>query len=89
VPFSVSPVVAGLMFVLLFAGWGLFGPWLEAHGLRVLFTVPGLVLVTTFVTLPFVARELIPVMEAIGLLEANGIITTDLLRRCALAPAYA
>ena len=66
VPFSVSPVVAGLMFVILFAGWGVFGPWLEAHGLRVLFTVPGLVLVTTFVTLPFVARELIPVMEAIG-----------------------
>ncbi|MFM8274512.1 MAG: sulfate ABC transporter permease subunit CysW [Gemmata sp.] len=66
VPFSVSPVVAGLMFVLLFAGWGLLGPWLEANGLRVLFTVPGLVLVTTFVTLPFVARELIPVMEAIG-----------------------
>ncbi len=66
VPFSVSPIVAGLMFVLLFAGWGVFGPWLEANGLRVLFTVPGLVLVTTFVTLPFVARELIPVMEAIG-----------------------
>ncbi len=66
VPFSVSPVVAGLMFVILFAGWGLFGPFLEANGLRVLFTVPGLVLVTTFVTLPFVARELIPVMEAIG-----------------------
>ena len=66
VPFSVSPVVAGLMFVLLFAGWGVFGPWLEANGLRVLFTVPGLVLVTTFVTLPFVARELIPVMEAVG-----------------------
>ena len=66
VPFSVSPIVAGLMFVILFAGWGVFGPWLEANGLRVLFTVPGLVLVTTFVTLPFVARELIPVMEAIG-----------------------
>ena len=66
VPFSVSPVVAGLMFVLLFGLQGLFGPWLRANGFQVLFTVPGLVLATTFVTLPFVARELIPVMEAIG-----------------------
>lgn len=66
VPFSVSPVVVGLMFVILFAPWGILGPWLKPLGLQVLFTVPGLVLVTTFVTLPFVARELIPVMEAIG-----------------------
>ena len=66
VPFSVSPVVAGLMFVLLFGLQGLLGPWLRANGFQVLFTVPGLVLATTFVTLPFVARELIPVMEAIG-----------------------
>jgi sulfate/thiosulfate transport system permease protein len=66
VPFAVSPVVAGLMFVLLFGLQGFFGPWLRANGLQVLFTVPGLVLATTFVTLPFVARELIPVMEAIG-----------------------
>ena len=66
VPFSVSPVVAGLMFVLLFGLQGLFGPWLRANGFQVLFTIPGLVLATTFVTLPFVARELIPVMEAIG-----------------------
>ncbi|HEY1188995.1 MAG TPA: sulfate ABC transporter permease subunit CysW [Gemmata sp.] len=66
VPFSVSPVVAGLMFVLLFGLQGLLGPWLRAHGFQVLFTVPGLILATTFVTLPFVARELIPVMEAIG-----------------------
>jgi sulfate transport system permease protein len=66
VPFSVSPVVAGLMFVLLFGLQGFFGPWLKEHGFQVLFTVPGLVLATTFVTLPFVARELIPVMEAIG-----------------------
>ena len=65
-PFSVSPVVAGLMFVLLFGLQGYFGPWLKANGFQILFTVPGLVLVTTFVTLPFVARELIPVMEAIG-----------------------
>src|SRR5205807_7913012 len=66
VPFSVSPVVAGLMFVLLFGLQGLFGPWLRDHGFQVLFSIPGLVLATTFVTLPFVARELIPVMEAIG-----------------------
>ena len=66
VPFSVSPVVAGLMFVLLFGLQGYFGPWLKANGFQILFTVPGLVLATTFVTLPFVARELIPVMEAIG-----------------------
>ncbi len=66
VPFAVSPVVAGLMFVLLFGLQGFFGPWLRANGLQVLFTVPGLILATTFVTLPFVARELIPVMEAIG-----------------------
>ena len=66
VPFAVSPVVAGLMFVILFAAWGVFGPWLNANGFQVLGTVPALVLVTTFVTLPFVARELIPVMEAIG-----------------------
>lgn len=66
VPFSVSPVVAGLMFVLLFGLQGFFGPWLREHGMQILFTVPGLVLATTFVTLPFVARELIPVMEAIG-----------------------
>ena len=66
IPFSVSPVVAGLMFVLLFGMGGFFGPWLRAHGIQILFSTPGLILATTFVTLPFVARELIPVMEAIG-----------------------
>lgn len=66
VPLSVSPVIAGLSFVLLFGLQGFFGPWLRANGFEILFTVPALVLVTTFVTLPFVARELIPVMEAIG-----------------------
>jgi len=65
-PFSISPVVVGLMFVLLFGLQGFFGPTLRANGFQVLFTVPGLILATTFVTLPFVARELIPVMEAIG-----------------------
>jgi sulfate/thiosulfate transport system permease protein len=65
-PFSVSPVVAGLMFVLAFGMSGYLGPWLAAHGVRVIFAVPGLILATTFVTLPFVARELIPLMEALG-----------------------
>ncbi|WP_395665928.1 sulfate ABC transporter permease subunit CysW [Methylocella sp.] len=65
-PFSVSPVVAGLMFVLLFGAQGLFGPWLSAHGVDVVFAVPGVVLATVFVTFPFVARELIALMEDQG-----------------------
>ncbi len=65
-PFSVSPVVAGLLFVLLFGLQGYFGHWLRDHGLKVIFATPGLILATTFVTLPFIARELIPVMEALG-----------------------
>jgi sulfate transport system permease protein len=65
-PFAISPVVAGLVFVLLFGRTGLLGPWLAEHGLKVIFAVPGIVLATTFVTFPFVARELIPVMEATG-----------------------
>ena len=65
-PFAISPVVAGLMFMLLFGMQGYLGPWLRDHGIRLAFAWPGLVLVTAFVTLPFVARELIPIMEAIG-----------------------
>ena len=65
-PFSVSPVVAGLSIVLIFGLQGYFGPWLREHDIKVIFALPGLILATTFVTLPFVARELIPVMEAIG-----------------------
>jgi sulfate transport system permease protein len=65
-PFSVSPVVAGLMFVLIFGLQGYLGPFLREHGIKVLFATPGLVLATAFVTFPFVARELIPVMEALG-----------------------
>jgi sulfate transport system permease protein len=65
-PFSTSPVVTGLLFVLLFGASGWFGPWLHQHGIHVLFAVPGIVLTTTFVTLPFIARELIPVLEAVG-----------------------
>jgi sulfate transport system permease protein len=65
-PFAVSPVVAGLMLVLLFGAKGYFGPELRDLGIKVVFSWPGLILATTFVTLPFIARELIPVMEALG-----------------------
>ncbi|WP_343711791.1 sulfate ABC transporter permease subunit CysW [Inquilinus sp.] len=65
-PFSVSPVISGLIYVLLFGANGWFGPFLEAHGIRVIFTVAGLVIATIFVTLPFVARELIPLMQEQG-----------------------
>jgi sulfate/thiosulfate transport system permease protein len=65
-PFSVSPVVAGLIYVLMFGAQGWFGPWMQAHDLKIIFAVPGIVLATVFVTFPFVARELIPLMEAQG-----------------------
>lgn len=65
-PFSVSPVVAGLALVLIFGMQGYLGPWLREHNIKIIFALPGLVLATTFVTLPFVARELIPLMEALG-----------------------
>lgn len=65
-PFSVSPVVAGLMYLLLFGNQTALGVWLDAHDLKIIFAVPGIVLATTFVTFPFVARELIPLMQAQG-----------------------
>jgi sulfate transport system permease protein len=65
-PFSVSPVIAGLIFVLVFGAQGWFGQWLSEHGVRIVFAVPGIVLATMFVTFPFVARELIPLMQAQG-----------------------
>ncbi|WP_243040928.1 sulfate ABC transporter permease subunit CysW [Dyella sedimenti] len=65
-PFSVSPVISGLVYVLLFGAQGWFGPWLDAHGVKIIFAVPGLVLATIFITLPFVARELIPLMQSQG-----------------------
>ena len=65
-PFSISPVIAGLVYVLLFGAQGYFGPWLKAQGIDVIFALPGIVLATLFVTFPFVARELIPHMETIG-----------------------
>ena len=79
-PFSVSPVIAGLIYVLVFGAQGWFGPWLNEHDIKIIFAVPGIVLATVFVTFPFVARELIPLMQAQGkdeeeaaiLLGANG-----------------
>jgi len=65
-PFAVSPVISGMLFVLLFGRNGVFGPWFLDHGIRVVFAVPGIVLATIFVSFPFVAREIIPVMEASG-----------------------
>jgi len=65
-PFSVSPVISGLIFVLLFGLQGYFGPWLRAHDIKILFAVPGIVLATVFVTFPFIARELIPLMQSQG-----------------------
>ena len=82
-PFAISPVIAGMIFVLIFGRNGVFGPWFLDHGLRVVFAVPGIVLATIFVSVPFVAREVIPVMEASGtdeeeaacVLGANGFQT--------------
>ena len=65
-PFSVSPVVAGLVFVLMFGAQGWFGPWLREHDIKIIFATPGIVLATAFVTFPFVARELIPLMQQQG-----------------------
>jgi sulfate transport system permease protein len=65
-PFSVSPVISGLIYVLIFGLQGWIGPWLQAHDIKIIFAVPGIILATIFVTFPFVARELIPLMEAQG-----------------------
>jgi len=73
-PFSVSPVVAGLVFVLLFGLQGVFGGWLAAAGIKIIFAIPGIALATLFVTLPFVARELIPLMQAQGSTEEEAAI---------------
>ncbi len=74
-PFSVSPVVAGLMFVVLFGLQGFFGKWLDAHDFKIIFAVPGIVLATVFITFPFVARELIPVMQATGSEQEEAALT--------------
>lgn len=74
-PFSVSPVIAGLIFVLLLGARGVFGPFLEAHDLHVIFAVPGIVLATTFITFPFVAREVLPIMQDLGSDEEEQALT--------------
>ncbi len=82
-PFSVSPVIAGLIYVLVFGAQGWLGPWLSEHDIKIIFAVPGIVLATVFVTFPFIARELIPLMQAQGkeeeeaaiVLGANGLQT--------------
>jgi len=74
-PFSVSPVVAGLMFVLLFGLQGFFGKWLDEYNIKIIFALPGIVLATVFVTFPFVARELIPVMQATGSEQEQAALT--------------
>ena len=65
-PFAVSPVISGLIYVLVFGLQGWFGPWLAAHDIQIIFAVPGIVLATIFVTFPFVAREMIPLMQEQG-----------------------
>ena len=74
-PFAVSPVIAGLVFVLLFSPRGVLGPWLVEHGIKIIFSVPGIIIATIFVTLPFVARELIPVMQAQGTSEEEAAVS--------------
>jgi len=74
-PYAVSPVVSGLVYIMIYGANGVFGPWLAAHDLQVIFAVPGIVLATIFVTFPFVARELIPLMEAQGTEEEQAAMT--------------
>jgi sulfate transport system permease protein len=74
-PFAVSPVISGLIFVLLFGAQGLLGPWLASHDIKIIFALPGIVLATIFVTFPFVARELIPLMQAQGTQEEEAAAT--------------
>ena len=88
-PFAVSPVVAGLIFVLLFGAQGYFGSWLRDAGIHIIFATPGLILATSFVTFPFVARELMPIMEEIGADEETAAVSLGahawmLLRRITL-----
>jgi len=74
-PFSVSPVIAGMIFVLLFGAQGFLGPWLISHGIKIIFATPGIILATLFVTFPFIARELIPLMQSQGNEEEYAAIT--------------
>jgi sulfate transport system permease protein len=74
-PFTVSPVISGLVFVLLFGTRGIFGPWLDAHGHKIVFATPGIVLATIFVTFPFVAREILPALQAAGSASEEAALT--------------
>ena len=74
-PFAISPVVSGLIFVVLFGLQGFFGAWLDAHDVRIIFALPGIVLATLFITMPFVARELIPVMQSTGMEQEQAALT--------------
>jgi sulfate transport system permease protein len=75
IPFSVSPVISGLIFVLLFGARGPLGEWLQAHDIKIIFALPGIVLATAFVTFPFVAREVLPLMQALGSDEEEAALT--------------
>lgn len=75
IPFAVSPVIAGLMFVLIFGASGLIGPWLMSHGVQIIFASPGIYLATIFITFPFVIRELIPVLESTGTEEEEAAVS--------------
>ena len=74
-PFAVSPVVAGLVFILLFGAQGTFGPWLQEHDIKIIFAVPGMIIATLFITFPFIARELIPLMQAQGKEEEEAAVS--------------
>ncbi|HIW34687.1 MAG TPA: sulfate ABC transporter permease subunit CysW [Candidatus Paenibacillus intestinavium] len=74
-PFAVSPVIAGLVFVLMFGAQGYFGPWLADHDIKVIFAVPGIIIATMFITVPFVAREIIPLMQQQGIGEEEAAIS--------------
>jgi sulfate transport system permease protein len=75
VPFAISPVIAGLLFIFLFGSFGWFGSWLMAHNIKIVFALPGIVLATAFVTFPFVARELIPLMQEVGKVVEEAALT--------------
>ncbi len=75
IPFSISPIIAGICYLLLYGRQGLLGPWLQAHDIQVMFALPGIVLVTMFVTAPFVAREVLPLMQAQGTEQEQAAVT--------------
>lgn len=75
IPFAVSPVISGLVYILLFGAQGFLGPWLDEHNIQIVFALPGMVLATVFVTLPFVARELVPLMQAQGTQEEEAAVS--------------